>query len=547
MNYIINKINKIGCYVQTKPAKTIKEVKEITGADVICNFQFFDMKTGSPALVLKINKQVLSNDGTNYYGYAWNNNDTKLIFTTASNMNMYDNFAGAVCVVKDKKVFVPSYASAWDGVRGRTCIGIREDGSIAIYCWKDGTSGACTFKQLGQTMLSLGCINAVAFDGGGSTQLICPGGSVSTSRAIYNFLWFKEDALQSDCPFKEPSSLVKQGSKGIAAKWVQWHLNILGYNLVIDGSFGPKSVAALRKFQTDYNIDVDGICGAQTRKKLKEILNKKKVEFGDICPYEEPTILLRRNSRGEHVRWLQWHLNKAGSDLEIDGIFGPLTEAALIKFQKEVRIMPDAICGPQTIMYLKRVLNPNEKIKTANLEKFLSYCEDHIGDVYIYGAQGQDASDELVDWSAKYFPNVTNSKRVARIKKYIKDNPKNIFTGNTLKAFDCSGFVLCALDESGFKFPDTTAAGIYFNLAIPITKEQLQPGDIVLTDGLDHIGIIGKDNCVICAEGSDIGVVKTNSVNDRKCESIFGTKYGAQDYYYRSNWTKFARLKVFND
>lgn len=547
MNYIINKITKIGCYVQDKPAKTIKEVKEITGADIICNFQFFDMKTGSPALVLKVNKKVLSNDGTNYYGYAWNNNDTKLVFTTASNMNTYDNFAGAICVVRDSEVFVPNYASAWDGVRGRTCIGTKADGSTVIYCWKDGTSGACSFNQLGQTMLNLGCVNAVAFDGGGSTQLICSGGSVSTSRAIYNFLWFKEDAMQSDCPFKEPAASIKHGSTGTGAKWVQWHLNILGYDLTVDGEFGSKSDAALRRFQTDYYLDVDGICGAQTRKKLKEIFIKKKLEVNEECPYEEPNILLRRNSRGEFVRWLQWHLNKAGADLEIDGIFGPLTEGALINFQKEVRIMPDAICGPQTIMYLKRVLNPNEKIKTANLEKFLDYCEEHIGDVYIYGAQGEDASDELVDWSAKHFPNITNPRRVVRIKNYLKNNSKNMYTGNTLKAYDCSGFVLCALDESGFKFPDSTAAGIYFNLAIPITREQLQPGDIVLTEGLDHIGIVGRGKCVISAEGSDVGVARTNSIDDRKCKSIFGPEYDAQEYYYKSSWKKFARLKVFNE
>ncbi len=41
-------------------------------------------------------------------------------------------------------------------------------------------------------------------------------------------------------------------------------LNTLGYNLTIDGDFGPKTEAAVKKFQKEQGIPVDGIAGPQT-------------------------------------------------------------------------------------------------------------------------------------------------------------------------------------------------------------------------------------------------------------------------------------------
>lgn len=272
MNYVIKKPKQIGVYVQTSSCKSISSVKSRIGADVICNFQMFNISTRKASFVLKVDGKVLGNDGENYYGYAWNNKDTSLTFTTASNMGKYDNFAGCICVVKDGKAIEnPSYPAEIGGVRGRTCIGLKADGSIVIYCWKDGTTGACTMEQLGKKMVSLGCVNAVNYDGGGSTQLICPDGKVTTSRTIYNFLYFMLDGVEEvDCPYKEPTSNIRRGSIGTGAKWVQWYLNKHGASLTVDGIFGAQSVAALKNFQASAGLTVDAICGRATRAALKK-------------------------------------------------------------------------------------------------------------------------------------------------------------------------------------------------------------------------------------------------------------------------------------
>ena len=58
--------------------------------------------------------------------------------------------------------------------------------------------------------------------------------------------------------------LIRNGSKGAYAKWVQKRLKAKGYDIAVDGVFGSKSVAALKKYQNAKGLTVDGICGYAT-------------------------------------------------------------------------------------------------------------------------------------------------------------------------------------------------------------------------------------------------------------------------------------------
>lgn len=57
---------------------------------------------------------------------------------------------------------------------------------------------------------------------------------------------------------------VKSGSTGEAVKAVQSQLNTRGYGLTVDGSFGPATDTAVRDFQGDHGLTVDGVVGKQT-------------------------------------------------------------------------------------------------------------------------------------------------------------------------------------------------------------------------------------------------------------------------------------------
>jgi hypothetical protein len=58
-------------------------------------------------------------------------------------------------------------------------------------------------------------------------------------------------------------------------RWVQNALNrIMGTSLIVDGIYGEKSKAAMRLFQEKFDLQVDGIAGPITKKKLGEEMSK---------------------------------------------------------------------------------------------------------------------------------------------------------------------------------------------------------------------------------------------------------------------------------
>ena len=75
---------------------------------------------------------------------------------------------------------------------------------------------------------------------------------------------------------------------------------------------------------------------------------------GGTCvnPYKEPTRAIIKGCKGDDVKWVQWHLNRYGYDLSVDGSCGPKTVEAITAFQKRVGIMVE--CGENTIKDLKK-------------------------------------------------------------------------------------------------------------------------------------------------------------------------------------------------
>lgn len=72
--------------------------------------------------------------------------------------------------------------------------------------------------------------------------------------------------------------LLKKGTKGAEVKKLQRNLIKLGYNLPkygADGDFGNETKKAVRKFQRDHDLKVDGLAGPNTLGKINELLNEK--------------------------------------------------------------------------------------------------------------------------------------------------------------------------------------------------------------------------------------------------------------------------------
>ena len=63
-----------------------------------------------------------------------------------------------------------------------------------------------------------------------------------------------------------PSSMpvLKKGSKGDWVVIAQGRLVVAGYKIEVDGVFGPKTEEAVKKYQADHHLTVDGIIGKNT-------------------------------------------------------------------------------------------------------------------------------------------------------------------------------------------------------------------------------------------------------------------------------------------
>jgi peptidoglycan hydrolase-like protein with peptidoglycan-binding domain len=131
-----------------------------------------------------------------------------------------------------------------------------------------------------------------------------------------------------------PWPLVKSGSHDHPTRTLQDLLNAHGAGLVVDGSFGPRTDAAVRHFQQSKDLTVDGVVGAHT--------------WGAMI------VTVRQGSSGDAVRGVQEEFafrnlsGIPGSGLKIDGVFGPKTEAAVRGFQQALSVAVDGIVGPVT-------------------------------------------------------------------------------------------------------------------------------------------------------------------------------------------------------
>ncbi len=70
-------------------------------------------------------------------------------------------------------------------------------------------------------------------------------------------------------PVPVESSALRRGSRGDAVMLLQGKLAGLGYSLVADGIFGPRTENAVRSYQQARGLTVDGIVGPQTRAALE--------------------------------------------------------------------------------------------------------------------------------------------------------------------------------------------------------------------------------------------------------------------------------------
>lgn len=76
--------------------------------------------------------------------------------------------------------------------------------------------------------------------------------------------------LFSSVALAHAAGAFEEGDQGQEVTQIQGKLNTLGYDVSVDGDFGPSTTAAVIAFQRDHGLDSDGIVGASTYRALME-------------------------------------------------------------------------------------------------------------------------------------------------------------------------------------------------------------------------------------------------------------------------------------
>ena len=208
---------------------------------------------------------------------------------------------------------------------------------------------------------------------------------------------------QQKQPTISKNTTLRYGSEGSAVKELQTNLIKLKYSCGeagADGDFGNGTEAAVRTFQKDHNLVVDGIVGTATKEAIQKALKE----------LETPKFnTLRNGNDGAEVKTMQLKLLSAGyyiGPYGADADYGESTELAVKLLQKDFNLTIDGIFGEQTSKALDlAVSNAATANKTiANKIKLIQTPSKCTKDLVIKQAKqelGNLEKDSLKDLNSK--------------------------------------------------------------------------------------------------------------------------------------------------
>jgi len=201
---------------------------------------------------------------------------------------------------------------------------------------------------------------------------------------------------------------LSSGDVGKDVKDIQNELNkYLGSNdkIVADGIYGPKTKAAVEKLQKELGIEVTGVWDDTTRAAFE---SSKMVLFS----LDKIRKGIKRGDTSKEVKALQEQLIKTGylTDQSVaDGVYGPKTEEAVKKLQRELGVEETGVWDEATY----HAVAISKRMKKANLDTAKSAEE---------AAETVDETSEKTEESAESADKATTHTTVAmmRLQNIVK-------------------------------------------------------------------------------------------------------------------------------
>ena len=200
----------------------------------------------------------------------------------------------------------------------------------------------------------------------------------------------------------QAADTLRRGSQGSEVIELQTALKTLGYYTGdVDGVYGKSTEEAVKAFQRDASIKVDGVAGDMTLSRLYEdnaaksgtsivpMIIEEGMQVLEPVPSAQPAAAeaaslasykkLTSGDSGEGVTMLQNVLKELGFYTRtVDGVYGPSTVAAVKAFQKANDLTVDGIAGWRTLEALDAARIPG---LSADVVSFLEKMAEESGAV----------------------------------------------------------------------------------------------------------------------------------------------------------------------
>jgi peptidoglycan hydrolase-like protein with peptidoglycan-binding domain len=236
------------------------------------------------------------------------------------------------------------------------------------------------------------------------------------------------------------------------------------YRGQIDGIRGPRTAAALRRFQRRVGLRSDGVVGPRTRRALGH--------HGRPSLGSRP---LRQGQVGWDVAVVQFALAHHGFPSHLDGFFGDRTDAAVRAFQQYAGLGVDGVAGPATLAALRGPARTPFALRGEPTGiRAVTIAERYLGVPYLWGG------------------------------------------ADPLTGFDCSGLVMYVYGRLGISL--LHASSLQLHAGRRINRADLLPGDLVFLEprrrGPRHVGIyIGRGWLIEAPRTGD--VVRITGLRER--------------------------------
>ncbi|AKG23734.1 peptidoglycan-binding domain-containing protein [Calothrix sp. 336/3] len=162
---------------------------------------------------------------------------------------------------------------------------------------------------------------------------------------------------------------LERGDQGPSVSKLQRQLKNAGfYQAQITKVFDLSTEEAVKRFQKSAGLEVNGVANNTTLDKLarwrsgstivstKQSSQSAADNFNTVANKRRHPSMMKRGDEGEDVRTIQERLRVAGFYYgRSTGIFGPITEESVKRFQQAYNLPVDGIVGPRTVAKLPPV------------------------------------------------------------------------------------------------------------------------------------------------------------------------------------------------